>query len=64
MKQKDVVVGETYYAKVSGRLSRVKILSEHHSSITKRIGWNATNLETNRLIYIKSAMRLTVINNR
>ncbi len=54
MKKKDIVIGETYIAKVSGRLARVRINSEAELLG----GWFATNLDTGRKIRIKTGGRL------
>ncbi len=54
MKKKDVVIGETYIVKVSGRLARVRINSEGELLG----GWFATNLDTGRKIRIKTGGRL------
>lgn len=53
MKKKDVVIGGTYAAKVSGKMTRVRIDRED-----QRGGWEATNVATGRRIHIKSAQRL------
>ena len=53
MQKKDVVVGGVYFAKVSGQRVRVRIDAPHPNT-----GWNATNLETGRLIRIRTAARL------
>jgi len=53
MKKENVTVGETYMAKVSGLVVPVRIDS------TSRIGgWDATNLQTNHRVHIKSCRRL------
>ena len=53
MKKKDVCVGCVYVAKVSGKLAKVRITG------TSRFGgWDATNMDTNRDVRIKSAQRL------
>ncbi len=54
MKQNEVKIGNTYTAKVSDRLTKVRIDSKHSSGK----GWNATNLATGKRIHIKSAQRL------
>jgi hypothetical protein len=69
MKKANVKVGETYLAKVSGRLQRVKVLREvssyrevgryalgKHTRLSTE--WDATNIATGRTIRIKSAQRL------
>jgi len=53
MKKKDVEIGATYVAKVSGKLARVRIDRESPHG-----GWEATNAETGRRVRIKSAQRL------
>ena len=53
MKKADVKIGETYAAKVSGRIVHVRI-----DGVSAYGGWNATNLETKRVIRVKSAQRL------
>ncbi len=54
MKQNEIKIGESYTAKVSDRLTKVRIDSKHSSGK----GWNATNLATGKRIHIKSAQRL------
>jgi hypothetical protein len=70
MLKKDVVVGQVYVAKISGKLTRVRIDSEvesrtigegGYSGRPKRKiggGWMATNLNTGRQVRIKSAAKL------
>ena len=53
MKKKDVTIGGLYLAKVSDRLTEVRIDSTHSAE-----GWNATNTRTGKRIRIKSAQRL------
>jgi len=53
MKKQDVKVGESYLAKVSGKVVPVRITGESRYG-----GWNAVNRETNREVRIKSAQRL------
>ncbi len=53
MKKADVEIGGEYAAKVSRKLTRVKILGR-----SPRGGWNAVNLNTGRVIYIRTAGRL------
>lgn len=53
MKKNEVVVGETYVAKVSGKLTRVRLTYESPYG-----GWVATNVATGRVIRIRSAARL------
>src|SRR5260370_29908690 len=53
MKKRDVKIGETYLAKVSGKLVPVRITSESPYG-----GWNAVNTTTGREVRIRSAARL------
>jgi len=53
MKKNDVTVGESYVAKVTGKLARVRIERESPHG-----GWEATSVETGRRVRIKSAQRL------
>ncbi len=53
MKKNDVQIGQTYLAKVSGKLARVRIERESPYG-----GWDATNVHTGRRVRIKSAQRL------
>ena len=53
MKQHEVKVGETYIAKVSDKLTKVRI-----DDVSPHGGWVATNLATGKRIRIKSPMRL------
>lgn len=53
MRKADIVKGGRYTAKISGKLTTVKILGENRFG-----GWNATNEETGRLVRIKSAQKL------
>ena len=53
MKKKDVVIGETYWAKVSGKIVPVKITDECIYG-----GWAGVNDETGRAVRIKSCQRL------
>lgn len=69
MLKKDVKVGETYYATISGRRTRVRITSKAtrqnygYLGINSRLAtfWSAVNLRTNRDVIIKSAAKLTPI---
>ncbi len=54
MKKKEIVIGEKYIAKVSGRAVVIRIAAE-----SKYGGWEAVNLTTGRAIRIKTAARLT-----
>jgi hypothetical protein len=53
MKKKDVQVGASYLAKVSGKLAPVRITGESRFG-----GWEALNTDTHRPVRIKSAQRL------
>jgi hypothetical protein len=53
MKKADVVIGQFYTAKVSGRITRIRILSESRFG-----GWNARNTWTGRDVRVKTAARL------
>jgi hypothetical protein len=53
MKKRDVEVGKTYLAKVSGNLVPVRITGESVHG-----GWNAVNTTTGRDVRIRSAARL------
>jgi len=53
MKKADVKVGNTYAAKVSGKVVPVRIDAESRYG-----GWDATNLATKKRVRIKSAQRL------
>jgi hypothetical protein len=53
MKKRDITIGETYLAKVSGKLVPVRITSESVHG-----GWNAVNTTTGREVRIRSAARL------
>jgi len=54
MKRADVVIGEAYWAKVSGVKVLVRITRENPYG-----GWDAVNLTTGRTVRIKTAGRLT-----
>jgi hypothetical protein len=53
MKKRDIEIGKTYLAKVSGNLVPVRITSESAYG-----GWNAVNTTTGREVRIRSAARL------
>jgi hypothetical protein len=53
MKKRDIKIGETYLAKVSGKLAPVRITNESVHG-----GWNAVNTTTGREVRIRSAARL------
>lgn len=56
MKHADVKVGQTYWAIISGKKTRVRI-----DQVSKYGGWDATNTATNRVVRIRTARRLTEI---
>jgi hypothetical protein len=59
MRADEVVVGQVYLARVSGRVVPVRIERPVLVGIRKvRTGWEATNLATGRRILIRSAQRL------
>lgn len=53
MKKEDVKIGGTYKAKLNGKEAEVRIESFQVAG-----GWNATDLETNKTVRIKSAKSL------
>ncbi len=53
IKKKDVKEGNSYVAKVSGKLARIRI-----GPVDPKGGWFAMNLETGRQTRIKSVMKL------
>ena len=53
MKKNEVEIGGVYTAKVNGKVVKVRIDAENPHG-----GWDATNLETNRKVRIKTAQRL------
>jgi len=53
MKKKDIIIGETYIVKVSGKLAHVYITNESPYG-----GWDGLNITTKRAVRIKSAARL------
>lgn len=53
MLKRDVVIGQSYVAKITNRMTVVKILGENRFG-----GWDARNVETGRLCRIKSAQKL------
>ena len=55
MKKKDVEIGKTYLAKVSGKVVPVRITGESRYG-----GWDAVNTKTKRSVRIKTAARLRV----
>lgn len=56
MKKKDVQIGAVYTAKISGKLTKVRI--ERPISWGVNSGWEATNLTTGRSVRIKTAAKL------
>ena len=58
MKQADVEVGGHYSARISGRLTIVRIKCVYETPRPTRKRWLATNLMTNRDVTIKSAQKL------
>jgi hypothetical protein len=54
MRKADVSLGHIYIAKVSGKLTRVRL--DRESPFGN--GWIATNLVTNREVRVRSAARL------
>lgn len=54
MKKKDVVIGGEYVAKVSGKLTTVRIKSERYGGS----GWIGVNVKTGREVRIRTAARL------
>lgn len=53
MLKADVAIGKTYIAKISQRLTRVRLDRESQYG-----GWYATNLSTGREVRIRSAAKL------
>ncbi|MFY9224761.1 MAG: hypothetical protein WAQ98_18970 [Blastocatellia bacterium] len=53
MKAKDVVIGEVYEVKVSGKLTNVKVTKACNNG-----GWVGINLATNREIRFRTGARL------
>jgi len=53
MKKKDVQIGKSYIAKVSGKLVPVNIVQANPLG-----GWDAINIKTDRGVRIKTAGRL------
>jgi hypothetical protein len=53
MKSRDVKVGHTYLAKVSGNVVPVRIVSAHPAK-----GWHGVNTATGRAVRIVSPQRL------
>lgn len=53
MRRSEVQIGHLYFAKVTGKLTSVRIDGENRHG-----GWDATNLATGKKVRIKSAQRL------
>jgi hypothetical protein len=53
MKKNEIKIGNTYTAKVSGTIAKVRIDAENRHG-----GWDATNIATKKKVRIKSALRL------
>ena len=53
MKKAEVSLGHIYIAKVSGKLTRIRL-----DRVCEYGGWLATNLVTNREVRVRSAARL------
>lgn len=53
MKKNEVEIGKVYAVKVSGMICPVRITNESRFG-----GWDGTNLQTNRDVRIRSAMKL------
>lgn len=53
MKKAQIQIGARYTAKVSGRLTTVRITGESRFG-----GWDAVNVETGRAVRVRSAARL------
>jgi len=53
MKKNEIKIGNTYTAKVSGKIAKVRIDAENRNG-----GWDATNLGTKKKVRIKGAQRL------
>jgi hypothetical protein len=53
MKKHDVVLGQVYAVKVSGRIQQVRLVAESPHG-----GWVGRNLQTGREVRIRSAARL------
>ncbi len=53
MLKKDVKIGHCYTAKISNKIVTVQI-----DSVSQYGGWNASNMNTGRIVRIKSAAKL------
>jgi len=60
MKQHEVVVGQAYIVRVSGRLVRVRIVEkrERDVGLRRKTCWVGRNESTGRTVLIRSAARL------
>jgi hypothetical protein len=56
MKKNEVEISKVYVVKVSGHLTRVRIISESAYG-----GWNGKNIATGREVRIQSAARLRYV---
>lgn len=59
MRKAEVIVGQIYHAKVSGKVVPVRIELQKDCTLSGRTHWRAKNLKTERWLTIKSAGRLT-----
>ena len=50
MKLSDVIIGEIYHCRVSGRLEKVEVLSSYASSFSNRKKFMVKNLRTQRVL--------------
>ena len=53
MRKKDIIIGSTYVAKVSGKLATVRVVRESPYG-----GWDGVNVATGREIRVRSGARL------
>jgi hypothetical protein len=53
MKKRDVILGQVYAVKVSGRIQHMRLVAESPHG-----GWVGRNLQTGREVRIRSAARL------
>lgn len=63
MKRNEVLVGESYYCKVSGHLCVIKIVADrgyqpNFKGHEIHRGWTGKNLTTGREVHVRSALRL------
>lgn len=54
MKTNDIIVGNLYLAKVSGRLVLVQVLGRHTTEFLGRTKWHVLNLATGRRLLVGS----------